>query len=207
MKRGSLIVFEGVDGSGKSTQLSLLAQALRAEGRAVLETAEPYDCEAGRKIRAMARSTSGVSPEQELAWFLEQRRAHVRERIEPALAGGRIVLSDRYFLSTVAYQGARGLDAERLLAESEAEFPIPDLVLLLEIEPTRGLQRVGGRGGPSEPVFEEPAFLARVAAIFHSVERDYIVHIPAEGEASAVHRQVLATVRAKLPEATPTSAR
>jgi dTMP kinase len=198
VKRGSLIVFEGLDGSGKSTQLTLLAEALRAEGREVVETAEPYDCEAGRKIRAMARSATGVSPEQELAWFLEQRRAHVRDRVGPALAAGRVVLSDRYFLSTVAYQGARGLDSERLLAESEAEFPIPDLVLLLEIEPARGLRRVAGRAGPREPAFEEQAFLERVAAIFRSVQRDYIVHIAAEDEIAAVHGRVLAAVRARV---------
>ena len=113
MKRGSLIVFEGVDGSGKSTQLALLAEAMRSAGREVVETGEPYDCEWGRKIREMARSTQGVPPEQELEWFLEQRRAHVRDLVGPALAAGRVVLSDRYFLSTVAYQGARGLDAER----------------------------------------------------------------------------------------------
>ena len=99
MKRGSLIVFEGVDGSGKSTQLALLAAAIRASGREVVKTGEPYDCEAGRRIREMARDPQGVAPEQELAWFLEQRRAHVRELVSPALAAGRIVLSDRYCLS------------------------------------------------------------------------------------------------------------
>jgi len=199
VKRGSLIVFEGVDGSGKSTQLALLADALRSEGCEVLETAEPYDCEAGRKIRTMARSVTGVSPEQELAWFLEQRRAHVGDRVGPALTAGHVVLSDRYFLSTVAYQGARGLDPEQLLAECEAEFPIPDLVLLLEIDPARGLRRVIGRGGPREPAFEQQAFLERAAAIFHSVQRDYIVHIAAEDEIAAVHARVLSEVRARLP--------
>jgi len=195
VKRGSLIVFEGVDGSGKSTQLALLAEALRSAGRDVVETGEPYDCEWGRKIREMARSGRGMAPEQELEWFLEQRRVHVRDLVGPALAAGRIVLSDRYFLSTVAYQGARGLDAKALLAECEAEFPIPDLVLLLEIDPGRGLRRVSERGGPREPAFEEQAFLRRVAAIFHDLDRDYLARIPADGEIAAVHQRVLSEVR------------
>jgi dTMP kinase len=198
VKRGSLIVFEGVDGSGKSTQLALLADALRACGREVVETGEPYDCEWGRTIRAMARTPEGVAPELELEWFLEQRRVHVREVLGPELAAARVVLSDRYFLSTVAYQGARGLDAERLLAESEAEFPIPDLVLLLEVDAERGLRRVAARGGPREPAFEERAFLERVAAIFHGLDRDYIAHIAADGEVEAVHHRVVAVVRARL---------
>jgi dTMP kinase len=195
VNRGSLIVFEGVDGSGKSTQLALLAETLRSAGREVVETGEPYDCEWGRKIREMARSGQGVAPEQELEWFLEQRRVHVRDLVGPSLAAGRIVLSDRYFLSTVAYQGARGLDAERLLAECEAEFPIPDLVLLLEIDAGSGLRRVAERGGPREPAFEERAFLQRVAAIFHGLDRDYIARIAADGEITAVRQRVLSEVR------------
>ncbi len=198
MKRGSLIVFEGVDGGGKSTQLRLLGETLRSAGREVVETREPYDCEWGRKIRKMARSAEGVPAEQELEWFLLQRRAHVREIVGPALAAGRVVLSDRYFLSTVAYQGARGLDAGQLLASSEAEFPLPDLVLLLELDPASGLRRVAERGGHPEPVFEESGFLERVAAIFRGLERDYIAHIAAEGEVTEVQERVLSEVRTRL---------
>ena len=198
MKGGALIVFEGVDGSGKSTQLALLAEAIRSAGREVVETGEPYDCEPGRKIREMARSAGGVAPQQELEWFLEQRRLHVRDLVAPALEAGRVVLSDRYFLSTVAYQGARGLDAELLLAESEAKFPLPDLVLLLEIDAESGLQRVTERGGPREPAFEERAFLERVAEIFRGLDRDYIAHIPAQGDIQAVHQRVVSEVRSRL---------
>ena len=194
MNPGKLIALEGLDGSGKSTQLALLADALRSSGREVVETGEPYDCEWGRKIRAMARTPEGVTPELELEWFLEQRRVHVREVLGPALGAARVVLSDRYFLSTVAYQGARGLDAERILTESEAEFPIPDLVLLLEIDPASGLARVATRGGHQEPAFEDAAFLERVAAIFHGLDRDYIAHVPADGAIETVHRLVLAEV-------------
>jgi dTMP kinase len=109
-----------------------------------------------------------------------------------------VVLSDRYFLSTVAYQGARGLDSETLLAESEGEFPVPDLVLLLEIDAGSGLRRVAERGGPREPAFEERAFLERVAAIFHGLHRDYIAHIAAQGGIAEVQERVLSEVRSRL---------
>ena len=130
MKRGKLIVFEGVDGGGKSTQLRRAAAALRARGLDILETGEPTKGLWGRKIREMARTTDRVPRETELAWFIKDRREHMRDTVGPALAAGRIVLCDRSYFSTVAYQGARGFDPAKLLAESQAEFGRPDLVLL-----------------------------------------------------------------------------
>jgi len=132
---GRLVAFEGIDGAGKSTQLARLAAALRAQGRSVVETREPTDGPWGRRIRAMARAGERVAPAEELRWFVEDRREHVAQVIRPAIAAGAVVLTDRYFLSTVAYQGARGLDPERLLAEAEAEFPLPDLALVLDVDP------------------------------------------------------------------------
>ena len=125
MNRGILLVLEGIDGAGKSTQLARLAHRFSEAGREVVTTREPYDCDAGRRIRAMARSGETVAPATELAWFVEQRREHVADVIEPALSRAAVVISDRYFLSTVAYQGARGLDAGEILAASEAAFPVP----------------------------------------------------------------------------------
>jgi dTMP kinase len=197
--RGWLLVFEGLDGSGKTTQRTRLAAALRARGRDVLETAEPYDGgHWGPRIRAMARSGEVLAPEEELRWFEEQRREHVRERIAPALAAGRVVLCDRYFLSTAAYQGARGLDGEAILAASEREFPVPDLVLVLELDAGAALARVAARGGPAEPVFERRDFLERVAALFDRLERPYIARIAADRGADAVEADVARAVRERL---------
>lgn len=190
MNRGRLIVFEGIDGSGKSTQLPRLAARLADAGVRVVATREPYDCPAGRAIRAMARSGKRVVPEQELAWFFEQRRAHVREVVRPALARGDVVLSDRYFVSTAAYQGARGLDAAAILAASEAEFPAPDLVIWLDLPVAEGLARAAARGAPHEPAFEERAFLERVRETLASLARDYIVRI----DASAAPEDVAAEI-------------
>lgn len=198
MKRGALIVFEGLDGSGKSTQIRRLARRLEAAGHRVVETREPYDCAAGRRIRAMARSGEPVAPEQELAWFVEQRAEHVRDVIAPALEQGVLVLCDRYFLSTVAYQGARGLDPARLLEESERDFPVPDLVVLLEIAPERGLGRVEQRGEPSEPVFEERAFQEKVGAVFGSLDRGYLARIDGDARPDEVEESVARVVRERL---------
>ena len=198
MKRGTLIAFEGLDGCGKSTQVAALARALRDAGRDVLATREPTDGPTGARIREMARSGTVLPPEEELRWFVEDRRAHVRETLEPALAGGRVVVTDRYFLSSVAYQGASGLDWRRILAESEAEFPLPDLVLLLELDVGEGLARAGGRGNAVEGVFERADFLERVAAIFGAVERPYVERIPAAGSVAEVNARIADRVRARL---------
>ncbi len=198
MKRGSLIVLEGIDGGGKSTQLALLVDALRAEGRDVVRTREPTDGPIGRRIREMAASEERVAPEQELAWFMEDRAEHVAEVIEPALAAGRVVVSDRYYLSTVAYQGARGLDWEAILAESERRFPTPTLALVLEIDPAAGLARVERRADTAEPAFEEQGFLEHVASIFAAIDRPWIERIDARGDVESVAAALQGAVARRL---------
>jgi dTMP kinase len=198
VNRGRLVVFEGVDGSGKSTQLQLLAEQLRQSEIAHLVTGEPTDGPWGRKIRAMARSGERVTPEQELHWFLEDRREHVATVLRPGIEAGQIVLSDRYYLSTVAYQGARGFDPQALLVQSEAECPLPDLALIFEIDPEAGLARVHARGGIAEPAFEDAEFLSRVASVFRSINRPYLARIDARGPIETVARAVRETVRERL---------
>lgn len=196
--RGPLIAFEGIDGSGKSTQIRLLAERLEAAGIAHVVTFEPTRGSIGRRIREMARSGEAVAPEQELEWFMADRAEHVRDLIEPARARGDWVLSDRYYLSTVAYQGARGLDADAILSESEARFPPPDLSLVFDIEPRRGLARVRARGGIAEPVFEELGFLERVAQAFARLERAHVVHLDADREEAEVAADVRRIVAERL---------
>ena len=198
VKRGKLIVFEGIDGCGKSTQLRRVAEALAARGVDVVVTREPTDGHFGRKIRAMAASGEAVPPETELEWFFEDRREHMRELVLPALEAGRIVLSDRSYLSTVAYQGARGLDAAAILAASEAEFPRPDLVLLFELPAAEGLARVDARGAAREAVFENLPFQERVAEIFAGLDVDGLARIDARRSEQAITDEVLALVEAEL---------
>jgi dTMP kinase len=195
---GRLIAFEGLDGSGKSTQLELLAARLRAAGCDIVKTREPTEFPTGQRIREMARSGEELEPDEELRWFVEDRREHVTQVIAPALAAGRIVLTDRYFLSTVAYQGARGLDYEQILGDSEDAFPIPDLVLLLEIDPKIAFERIHLRGAEIEGVFEKREFLSKVASVFDALDCTYLERIPGDGEQSQIEAIIAERVRLRL---------
>ena len=194
MNPGPLIAFEGTDGSGKSTQLERLASCLEAAGIAHVATREPTGGAWGQRIRAMARSGERVPPEEELAWFMADRAEHVRDLIEPARARGDWVLTDRYYLSTVAYQGARGLDARAILAESEARFPTPSITLLFVLSADESLERVHARGGVAEPAFEEIGFQKRVAEVFATLDLPHLVRIDAARDADAIHADVVRIV-------------
>ncbi len=198
MNAGRLIALEGLDGSGKSTQLELLAAHLRSAGCDVVTTREPTDFSSGKRIREMARSGEELEPEEELRWFVEDRCVHVAQVIAPALRADRIVLTDRYYLSTVAYQGARGLDYEQILSDSEDEFPIPDLVLLLEIDPQIAFERVHARGSEIEGVFEQREFLSQVASVFDALGCTYLERVPADGEPSQIEALIAERVRLRL---------
>ncbi len=167
---GRLIVLEGIDGSGKSTLAGGLGEALEARGFRVFRTREPTDGPLGRRIRALAAaSRSAVSPEEEFQLFHEDRRAHVTEVVRPALARGEIVIQDRSYFSTVAYQGQRGLDRTRLLLESEAIAPRPDLLLVVDLPVNEALARINARRRSSDD-FESEATLEEVRRAFLAFE-------------------------------------
>lgn len=202
--RGRLIALEGLDGCGKSTQRPLVARALRDAGHEVVETREPTDGRFGRRIRELARAGERAPADEELRWFVEDRREHVEQTLEPALAAGRWVVTDRYFLSTVAYQGARyqgarGLDWERILADSEAAFPAPDLALLFELPVDVGLERATARDGARD-AFERADELERVAAIFAAIERRWIARVDASGAVEQVSARALGALHDALQE-------
>jgi dTMP kinase len=194
--RGVLIAFEGIDGTGKSTQVARLATRLRAEGRAVVQTSEPTQGEWGRKIRALAREgREGVAREDELDWFLRDRMEHVEQTIRPALHAGKIVVTDRYYFSTMAYQGALGLDPRRIQEMNEALFPRPDLVILLVASPEVGLSRIARhRKGLRDVGFEQSDYLHRVASLFESFRDPAIRAVDAAKRPDEVEERVWAAV-------------
>jgi dTMP kinase len=194
---GRLVALEGLDGCGKTTQAARLAAALRARGHEVVLTREPTDGPFGRRIRSLAKSADPLTAAQERELFTEDRREHVARVIEPALAAGRWVLTDRYFLSTVAYQGARGLEWREILRSSEDEFPVPDVVLLFELPAAEGLARARARGGAPDPRFEQDEYLAQVERIFAAIDRPYLVRVDASGSAEAVTARALAALRTR----------
>src|SRR5262249_29943843 len=152
-------VFEGIDGAGKTTQAGLLERALVESGVAVVRTKEPTNGPWGQRLRASA-ATGRMSPDEELNAFLEDRREHVGTLIEPALGAGKVVIVDRYYFSTAAYQGARGRDPAELIRINESFAPKPDLLVILEIAAATGIARIRQRGDVGN-LFEREEDLAK----------------------------------------------
>lgn len=170
MPRGLLIVFEGPEGAGKSTQLKLLADALGASGANVVAVREPGGTVVGDEIRRILLDpASDIVPRSEALLFMASRAQLVEREIRPALDEGGIVLVDRFFLSTYAYQGdGRGLpEAELRQANAMATNGlVPDLTLLLTLPADAGLARAQERGQRDRMERAELEFHERVARAF-----------------------------------------
>jgi len=162
--KGLLVVLEGVDGAGKSTQIRGLAERLATAGMPHVISREPTDGPHGRRLRESA-TRGRLPPAEELETFLADRRQHVAELILPSLADGKVVVLDRYYFSTAAYQGARGFDWEDILRRNEAFAPEPDVVFWLELPPTVSQERIGIRGEAVND-FERLDALRAVADIY-----------------------------------------
>ncbi|MFH1020630.1 MAG: dTMP kinase [Pseudomonadota bacterium] len=193
-RKGFFIAFEGIDGTGKTTQIELLAEVLRQRGLSVVATREPTDGQYGRKIRELYKNRKSVTPEEELALFLDDRREHVAQVIAPALACGQVVLTDRYYYSTAAYQGAAGHDPQKIIAANELFAPVPDMVIMLEAPVSLGVHRVQKLRGETLNDFEQEETLARVAGIFAGLKDANIRRIDGTGSAEAVHALVMEKV-------------
>ncbi len=186
---GLFIVLEGIDGTGKSTQVGLLADWFRSQGREVIASKEPTDGPWGREIRATG-ATGRLSPEEELELFLHDRREHVEQLIAPALAAGKVVILDRYYFSTMAYQGCRGFDPAEIRRRNEAFAPVPDLLFILDLDVDTALSRIGGRGDTANE-FEKHDALTKCREIFLSLAEEPFVHvIPTDKNPDAVQDHI-----------------
>jgi len=218
--RGKFITFEGLDGSGKSTQVEKLARSLRAHGHSVVITREPGGTSTGEKIRdvLLHSATSGLSPLTEMALMFASRAQHIHEVILPALAEGRIVLCDRFTDSTEAYQGGGrklGTNAVLQLHEILCGNLQPDLTVLLDNEVAftverarrRNRQNKSGRSEKSserdENRFEQEnrAFFGRVRHAYLAIaarepQRVHVVN--ARGTPNETHAVIMELVRKKL---------
>ncbi|MGD7653698.1 MAG: dTMP kinase [Verrucomicrobiales bacterium] len=164
MSEGICIAVEGIDGAGKTTQANLLREWFETRGREVIISHEPTNGPWGKKLRESA-STGRLSPDDELQYFLNDRRQHVDELITPALAAGKVVILDRYYFSTMAYQGARGFDPAEIRRRNEEFAPPPHLLLILDLDVDTAHQRIGIRGDTTNE-FEKRESLQRCRDIF-----------------------------------------
>lgn len=166
LKKGVLIAIEGIDGSGKSTQAKRLVSFLKESGYDAVYLLEPTYGKWGKKIRDMAkRGKREKSPEDEYRLFVLDRKENVKENLLPALKAKKIVVLDRYYFSTMAYQGALGIDPQKIRDENEAFAPIPDLTILLTIPVPQGIARIKENRGDFT-AFEGSEYLEQVKSIF-----------------------------------------
>src|SRR5271155_1144052 len=177
ISRALFITFEGPDGSGKSTQGRMLAQRLRGEGWPVFETVEPGGTPIGQQIRRILLDPANreLTPVAELLLMFAARAQNVEQWILPALAQGKIVISDRFTDSSVAYQGAgRGLGWETVLELDRIACHglVPDLTLCIDIDTETGLARALARGG-SPAVAPELRFEEQAIEFHHKVREAY----------------------------------
>lgn len=210
---GKFITFEGGEGCGKTTQIGLLAADLEQRGYDVLHVREPGGTAVGERIRSilLAKESDGLDSVAELMLYEAARAQICKDVIRPALAAGKIVLCDRFYDSTIAYQGyGRGLDVQliRRLNDAATDGLKPDATIMLFIDSVEGLRRaMGVTGGDGEGDRIEAAGLAfhqRVHDGFARIameEPDRVAVVGASGTAEEVHAAVLARVMTLLSSA------
>jgi len=189
--RHGFIVFEGIDGSGKTTVSRRLADHLRRLGQPVTWLREPSDSPWGREIRRLARTRSHIPIEEELDYFQKDREWNVKENIRPALDRGERGVFDRYFCATACYQGARGLSVVEILEMNRRFAPEPDIVFLIDVAVDIGLERIGRDRRDRARLFETAAFLTRVRENYLKLSDDHIVHIDGNRSLNNVFAAVL----------------
>jgi len=216
-RRGKFITFEGLDGTGKSTQMRKLAAVVRAAGHKVVETREPGGTTTGEKIRKVLldSGTAGLAPLAEMALMFASRAQHIAEVIEPALAQGSIVLCDRFTDSTEAYQGSGrrlGSAAVRELHRVLCRNLQPDLTILLDSDAAASVHRARLRNrrdsktssrGHDENRFEQEtrAFFIRVHEGYLAIakrEPGRVAVVDARGTPGQTHQRIVELVRRKL---------
>ena len=184
------IVFEGIDGVGKSTQVELLKNHFLEQGMKVTTSFEPTNGQYGSLLRKSATRPEGrYSLEEEIELFLKDRKEHIETLIKPALQRDEVVILDRYYYSNMAYQGARGMNPQEIKEQNEAFCLTPDLVLILTLPLEDALQRIGLRDGEGD-AFESKQALAKCQEIFNTLEGDFMHFVSGLGSPAEIHEEV-----------------
>ena len=206
-RRGTFITLEGVDGAGKSTQVLMLVERLRAAGAEVVSLREPGGTPISEKIRSLIldRANAEMAPECELLLFEAARAQLVCEVIEPALERGATVVCDRFYDSTHAYQaGARGMDDALVTRANELGScgVVPDITIVLDMEPECAFMRAEGRGEHDRMEAEGLAFQCRVREDYRllaEAEPARVRLVDADGAPDEVYARLEETLTAALP--------
>jgi len=189
--KGIFIVFEGIDGGGKSTQIKMLAEYFKEKGYQVEFHMEPTEGSVGSLLWTYMRSKDrSFNPETEALLFAADRIEHGKT-IKQALEAGKVVISDRYLHSSLAYQGAAGVDPDWMQSLNKHALK-PSLVILLDIAPERSLKRVSDR---AKTVFEETEYLKKVRAEYlRYAEAGELMVVDASQPIDDVHAMILGLI-------------
>lgn len=167
LKRGILIAIEGIDGAGKTTQSTMLYDKLKKKGYPVVRFHEPTNGIWGERIKDLAKNgRHKVNAEDELDFFYRDRLEDVEHNINPSLKEKKIVIMDRYYFSSIAYQGARGLDPNYVEEKNESIAPKPDILIILDLSPEAALKRIRQNRNETPNHFERIKYLEKVRQIF-----------------------------------------
>jgi dTMP kinase len=189
LKKGVLIVFEGIDGAGKTTQAEILLNTLKKLGYTVAYFREPSQSKWGREIKRKAKFADSLTPEEELELFLKDREENVRKNLKPSLAKKEVIILDRYYFSTIAYQGAKGINPRSIRKRNEDFAVKPDLVFIMDVAAGQGLERIEERG-KKDMLFEREEYLMKVRQLFKSFQGDNIYHINATFSIEHISKQI-----------------
>ena len=190
-KAGKFIVIDGLDGCGKTTQVKLLVEKLREQGKKVVETNEPTKGPVGKLIRQVLEKEVILPPDALQLLFVADRGDHLKRTIKPALSAGNIVVSDRYLWSTIAY-GSLNLNKNWLLSLHRYCL-YPDISIFLDVKPKICLQRIGLRG-KSRTVFEEEKELKIVWQTYQWLVKKFprrVIIIDGERKPEIISREIL----------------
>lgn len=196
---GKFIVFEGLDGSGQSTQAGLLRDFFINKGLEVILTKEPTkDSLTGKKIRQVLDKMTEASPRSLQELFVEDRKEHLEKLVIPALKEGKIVISDRYFFSTFAYGASDSLSLEELI-DMNQEFLLPDLTIILKVSPEACVSRIEKRGSGVQ-LFEKAEKLKKVWQTYEILPNRFknVYIIDGEKTINEVFNEVKSQVHSKL---------
>ncbi len=165
MNKGILVVFDGIDGAGKTTQAKLLLEVLKNANIDAVLSKEPTNGQWGKIIRSSA--INGRLPlDQELDLFIKDREEHVKSLIWPSLEAGKVVILDRYYYSSIAYQGARGADVDLIKEKMQEIAIVPDITFIIDLDIPTALHRIETKRGDTPDQFEKADYLEVVQANF-----------------------------------------